>query len=133
MIVLDASAAILWIVNAAEAPVIAQRVDEAGGELHAPHLIDVEVTNALRRYVRLRELTATRAAEALRDFQDLLLVRHGHDVLLPRIWRLGATHSAYDAAYIALAEALRAPLLTADARLARSHGHDARVELVREP
>ena len=64
------------------------------------------------------------------DLLDLPVHRHPHDILLPRIWELRRSVTAYDAAYVALAEALDAPLLTRDGKLARSHGHRARIELV---
>ena len=71
-----------------------------------------------------------RASQAFEGFVDLRLVRYPHVQLLQRIWELRHALSPYDAAYVALAEALEAPLLTADARLARSTGHRARIELV---
>ena len=77
-------------------------------------------------------LDAVRGAEALDDFAHLSLVRHPHGPLLPRMWALRDSLSAYDAAYVALAEALGATLLTLDARLARAGGHSARVEVVNQ-
>lgn len=84
----------------------------------------------LRRFVATKTLAAPRAAEALNDLADLGIVRYPHDMLLPRIWELRRNLTAYDGAYVALAEALTAPLLTLDARLGRSSGHRARIELV---
>jgi predicted nucleic acid-binding protein len=98
--------------------------------LHAPHLLDIEVTNALRRLVQRAEIMAVRAEQALEDFAQLLIERHGHQPLTARIWQLRESITAYDGAYVALAEALAAPLLTCDAKLARSHGHQAKIELV---
>ena len=95
--------------------------------LHAPHLIDVEVAQVLRRYVRDKTITAQRGQEALEDLRDLPLSRYPHDFLIPRIWELRATLTAYDAVYVALAELLGAPLLTCDSKIASAPGHDAKV------
>ena len=77
-----------------------------------------------------RTLSCSRAEEAIAAFLDLDLARYPHDALLPRIWALRKNVTACDAAYLALAEALDAPLLTTDEKLARSPGHKARVEVV---
>lgn len=95
-----------------------------------PHLIDVEVTQALRRYVRKREVGATDAAEALAYLHTLDLQRHAHEPLLDRVWQLRDNLSACDAVYVALAEVLDATLLTCDRPLARAPGSRARVEFV---
>ena len=98
--------------------------------LHAPHLLDIEVTQVLRRLVRQKEITLARADQALEDLSHLVLERHDHLSLVPRIWQLRDSLTAYDAAYVALAEALDAPLLTSDAKLAGAHGHRATIELI---
>jgi predicted nucleic acid-binding protein len=98
--------------------------------LHAPHLIDLEVTQVLRRWVARRQLDELRAVQALDDLRDLDLNRYPHDVLLDRIWELRNNSSAYDAAYVALAEALGAPLLTTDARLAEVPDTRAQIEVL---
>ncbi len=98
--------------------------------LHAPHLIDVEVAQVLRRYAATGQIDPERCRAALTDLGAFSLRRYPHDFLLPRIWELRDNLTAYDAAYVALAEALDAPLLTRDRRLAAAPGHDARVELV---
>jgi predicted nucleic acid-binding protein len=98
--------------------------------LHAPHLIDVEVAQVIRRYAATGKIEDGRGREALIDLADLRLVRYPHDLLLPRIWELRDNFSAYDASYVALAEALDAPLVTRDRRLAAAAGHRARIELV---
>ncbi len=101
-----------------------------GETLHAPHLVDVEVAQVLRRYAIAGEADAGRCRTALDDLAGLPLTRYAHDFLLPRVWELRDNLSAYDAVYVALAEALDAPLLTRDRRLTNAPGHRARVELV---
>jgi predicted nucleic acid-binding protein len=98
--------------------------------LHAPHLLDVEVTQVVRRYAAIGQIDDQRGRAVLADLADLPLHRYPHDFLLPRVWRLRDTLTAYDAVYVALAEALDAPLLTRDRRLAAAAGHHARIELV---
>ncbi|KPF97402.1 twitching motility protein PilT [Rhodopseudomonas sp. AAP120] len=98
--------------------------------LHAPHLLDVEVAHVLRRYAAIGEIDGERGRAALVDFADTPVQRYPHEVLLPRIWQLRHNLTAYDAAYVALAEALDVPLLTRDKRLAAAAGHHARVEIV---
>jgi predicted nucleic acid-binding protein len=100
-----------------------------GDSLHAPHLLDVEVAQVLRRYSVAGNITPERGRQALTDLVDFPIHRSPHDVLLPRIWELRHNVTAYDAAYLALAEALAAPLVTCDARLASAPGHAARVEV----
>jgi len=89
-------------------------------DLHVPALCDVEVVSGLRRATRRRLLSDRRAAEALDDYVDLPLSRHGHRSLLARVFELRANFSAYDATYVALAERIGAELLTADERLGRA-------------
>ena len=129
MIVLDASAVIELLLGTG--PKIAARIARPGETLHAPHLVDVEVAHVLRRLQLGGELDEERGRQALEDLTDLDVERYGHHDFLPRVWELRRNATAYDAVYLALAEALRAPLLTLDARLAASPGHRARVELVR--
>ncbi len=131
MIVLDASAALELLLNTAAAPRVAQRVLSPRESLHAPHLIDLEVAQVLRRWERAGELSPVRAEEALDDLDDLPMVRYPHQLLLPRIWSLRANLTAYDAAYLALAEVLGATLVTRDAALASIPGHTAQVEVIR--
>jgi len=93
-------------------------------------LLDVEVAQVIRRYALNGEIDSERGRMALIDLVDLPLRRYPHDFLLPRIWNLRNNLTAYDAAYVALAEALDAPLLTRDRRLAAAAGHRAQIELV---
>ena len=131
MIVLDASAAIELLLLTPRGLVMRPRVFSPEESLHAPQLLDIEIAHALRRHVYRRELTSLRAAQALEDLADLTAERHGHVLFLPRIWQLRDTMSAYDAAYISLAEHLQAPLLTCDEKLARTAGHSAKIELIK--
>jgi predicted nucleic acid-binding protein len=80
--------------------------------------------------VRERAVSADRADQATNDLLDLRITRYPHVVFLSRIWQLRQNFSAYDAAYVAVAEGLRAPLLTRDGRLASAAGHHATVELI---
>jgi predicted nucleic acid-binding protein len=130
VIVLDASAAIEWLFQSPIGRKIDRRMFAPSESLHAPHLIDVEVAQVLRRYVRDKTITAQRGQEALEDLRDLPLSRYPHDFLIPRIWELRATLTAYDAVYVALAELLGAPLLTCDGKIASAPGHDAKVVVV---
>lgn len=99
-------------------------------ERHAPHLVDLEFVNVLRRLVRSGSITSGDAAETLENFQRLAIERHAPNKYLHRIWDLRDAISPYDASYVVLAEALDAPLLTCDAKLSRAHGHRARIELL---
>src|SRR5215207_318114 len=103
---------------AAEA--VARHVADHEHDLHAPHLVDVEVLSAVRRLVGSKDASLERAAEAITDLLDLPIARYRHDILVPRVWELRKNFSSYDATYLALAEALTddgIPLLTADKRL----------------
>ena len=93
-----------------------------GEELAAPHLADLEITSVLRRAVATGSVTPQRASQALHDLADLNIERVAHTSLLPRVWELRANYTAYDACYVALAELLRAPLVTYDARMADGAG-----------
>lgn len=96
----------------------------------APALVDAEVGNTLRRQVRTEEITARKARAALEDFLEMRLQRVPHPALVDRAWQLRDNVSFYDGLYVALAEALRMPLLTLDARLAQAPGLRAEVELI---
>jgi predicted nucleic acid-binding protein len=129
VIVLDASAAVDWLLQTPAGKQIEHRIYARRPSLHAPHLLDLEVTQVLRRLVREGTVSAQRATEALQDLQDLAITRYPHVVLLPRIWQLRHHLSAYDAAYVALAEALTAPLITRASRLVSAPRHAATIEL----
>lgn len=130
MIVIDASAVLELVLDTEAARRVADRLLAPAEVLHAPHLLDVEVTQAVRRYVASREVDARKGRQAIADLLDLPVVRHPHTVLLERAWELRRSVSAYDAMYVALAEGLDAPLVTRDERLARAHGHRARIEVL---
>lgn len=127
MIVLDASAAVDFLIAAGAEGIWARDAIRSEPEVAAPHLIDLEVVSSLRRRLMQREVSRTRAEAALVDFRDLELVRYPVTTLIGRIWALRAHLTPYDASYIVLSEALAVPLVTTDARLARSHGHRAQI------
>jgi predicted nucleic acid-binding protein len=129
-VVLDASAAVELLVLSAVGRRLAHRLADPDVEIHAPHLMAVEVTQVLRREVAAGRMTSARGRAAVDDLVDLGVQRHDHEVLLPRVWQLRDNVTAYDAVYLALAEALDAPLLTLDARLGRAAGHQAAVEVL---
>jgi predicted nucleic acid-binding protein len=127
MAVIDASALVELLLNTRRAADIGKRAFAGDELLQAPSLIDLEVMQVLRRHVRGGALSLSRAQEALHDLIMFPLERYGHELLLPRIWQLRDSMSAYDASYVALAETLDEPLLTCDDRLARTGGHAAKV------
>lgn len=130
MIVLDASAVLELLLRTERGRTVEQRITPIDETLHAPHLLDIEVSQILRRYLLRGALDEVRAREALQDLLDLEVERYPHDALLPRIWDLRHNATAYDAAYLALAEALGAPLLTSDTRLAAAAGSAVSVEVL---
>lgn len=129
MIVLDASAAIDWLLQTTAGLRIYVRISSRNESLHSPHILDLEVAHVLRRLVREGTVPARRADEAMLVLQDFRITRYPHITFLPRIWQYRHTLSAYDAAYVVLAETLDAALITRDARLASSHSHSAKIEL----
>jgi predicted nucleic acid-binding protein len=129
VIVVDASAVIEALLRTPAAGAIEARLFDPRETLHVPHLLDVEVAQAIRRYAAKGDIDGERGGEALADLSDLPLRRYPHEFLLPRVWQLRNNLTAYDAVYVALAEALDAPLLTRDRRLAGATGHRARIEL----
>jgi len=129
MIVLDASAAVEVLLQTSAGAPMTSRLLDPEASLHAPHLLDLEVAQVLRRFVMRGEVDPQRAQQALQDFLALPVERYSHDLLLPRVWQLRTNLTAYDAAYVALAEVLGATLLTRDGRISRAPGHSAKVEV----
>ena len=127
MLVIDASAVVDLLLEQPVNDPLRARV-EVADELHAPHLIDLEVLRVLRRLCAARKLSGDAAGVALRQFGLLPISRYPHEPLRSRIWALRHVLTVYDASYVALAEALQLPLITSDGRLVRSHGHHAAVE-----
>lgn len=130
MIVLDASALVELVLDTPAGRLVAERISDPADGLHVPHLADVEVAQALRRYIKEGEIGAGEAVGVLDDYRDLDLERHAHEPLLDRVWALRQNLTAYDAVYVALAEALDARLVTCDAPLSRAPGLAGRVELI---
>jgi len=130
VIVVDASAVLELLLRTQKAASLDEILLGSQQRLHAPHLLDVEVTQTLRRLVLTDDLSGHRAAQALDDFRGLFIERHPHTDLLGRAWQMRASVTAYDAMYLALSEGLDAPLVTCDARLGRSHGHTATVTVI---
>jgi predicted nucleic acid-binding protein len=130
VIVVDTSAVLEVLLRTPAAAAVEERLFAPSETLHAPHLIDLEVAQVLRRYAAAGQIAAERGRTALADFADFPVHRYPHGVLLPRIWELRRNLTAYDAAYVALAEALDAPLLTRDRKLAAAPGLGARIDLV---
>lgn len=129
MIVVDASVLVTALVDDGGPGEEYRARLEADRYQHAPALVDIEVVAAIRRLSRTT-LAADRADAAVVDLTDMAIRRYPIAALVPRIWELRHNLTPYDAAYIALAEVLGAPLLTADARLARAHGLRCTVELL---
>jgi predicted nucleic acid-binding protein len=130
VIVVDASALLEVLLHTPRGEAIEARFFDGSESLHAPHLLDVEVTQVIRRFAMIGEIDAPRAQAALDDFVDFPIQRHPHGFLLRRVWALRANLTAYDALYVALAETLEATFLTHDRRLATAARRYATVELV---
>lgn len=130
MIVLDASAAVELLLNTARGAAVAERLRSDDGTVHAPQLLPIEVAQVLRRLRAAEVISSRRAGHALDDLADIGIDYCDHDVLVRRVWQLRANLTAYDAAYIALGEAIDAPVLTFDRRMAVAPGNRATVELL---
>ena len=119
MIVLDSSAAVEWLLGLPLAEAVSDRIVSADS-LHAPALLDIEVAHVVRRYAAAGEIADRVGERALPALADLDVVRYTHELLLPLVWRLRHNLTAYDAAFVALAAVLDAPLVTLDARIAHA-------------
>lgn len=129
MLVVDASAILELLKGSLRGQRLLDRYTKPE-EFHAPHLLDAEVLAGLRRWTLTAGLEARQADERLAIYQDLSIRRHAHGVFLQRAWELRPNLSAYDALYVAVAEGLGAPLVTADGRLGRAPGHEAAIEVL---
>lgn len=130
MIVVDSSAMVNLLLRRPRAASIFARLFDHRGAIAAPHLVDVEVAHALRRQALAGEIDDERLHRATGQLSSFPLRRFGHELLIARALELRANVTAYDGVFLALAEALRAPLLTSDARLADVPGHRADVVVV---
>lgn len=128
--VLDASGAVELLLNTEAGKRLAARLADDAKVVHVPHLIDLEIAQVLRRYVRHGTLNARSGALSLERWRSLDVQRYSHEPLLDRIWQLRANVTAYDAVYVALAETLRTVLFTGDRRLADMPGVNAAIELI---
>jgi predicted nucleic acid-binding protein len=130
LIVLDASAVVAILVGSGlGAERIREKIEPPDESLHVPHVMELEVLRALRRQALLGTLSRERSTEAITDLGNISFARYPHTPLIGRIWELKENLTAYDAAYVALAEALDAPLITMDAGLAQASGIRAAVEV----
>ncbi|HEX6165108.1 MAG TPA: type II toxin-antitoxin system VapC family toxin [Vicinamibacterales bacterium] len=131
MIVLDASAVVELLLDTAAGRRVAILIGDAATGIHVPHLLDVEVLSVLRRFVREHVIDEEDSETAIENLLALDLQRHSHEPLLERAWALRQNLTAYDAVYVALAEALGAALVTCDGRLAKATGSKIRIEVVK--
>ena len=130
MIVVDASAVLELLLQTSVGARVEARLFRDDDELHAPHVLDVEIVQGLRRLVRSGEVASSRAGEAIADLLDLDLHRHAHLDLLSRAWKLRDNLSAYDAMYVVLAESIDGTVVTCDRPLSKAPGHRARIEVI---
>ena len=128
MIAVETSAVLSVLLGRPGLTGLADRV-RSDDDLHAPHLLDVEFQHALWRLVRTGAISEDRASDARTDFADVTIIRYPHVPLADRIWALRHNMTAYDAAFVVLADILAVPLITCDARLARAPGHGAEIEV----
>ena len=130
MIVLDASAALELLLNTTIGAKVADNIFANQETLHAPHLVDLEIAQVLRRFVLKGQIEEERALEVFDDFTDLGVTRYPHQMLLSRIWSLKDNVTAYDAAYLSLAVELDARVVTCDAALKTVPGFKSRVAVI---
>lgn len=128
-VVVDASAVLALLLRAKSAERVAQRLRKARGNVHAPHLLDIEVAQILRRHAAAKPGQAERCQQALRDLQGMPIFRYPHDLFLDRAWALRDHMTTSDAIYVALAEFLDAPIVTFN-NLLENKGHNAKIELL---
>lgn len=134
MIVVDSSAAVEWLLGLPLADAVAERIASAQS-VHAPALLDIEVAHVVRRYCAAGEISDRTAERALSALAELDAIRYTHELLLPLIWTLRHNLTAYDAAFVALAAVLDAPLVTLDTRIAQAPwphlaGRAAQIDLI---
>ncbi|MEP7364930.1 MAG: type II toxin-antitoxin system VapC family toxin [Acidobacteriota bacterium] len=129
MIVLDASVVVELLTNGILADSIRRDLAGRDDSFAAPHLLDIEVMSALRNLAAGQRIDSHRTEQLLQELEALPVERYGHMPLFQRIWELRHNFTAYDAAYIALAEAMGAKLYTCDEKL--STGHRAKVVVFR--
>jgi predicted nucleic acid-binding protein len=130
VIVVDASAVIELLLNTQLGQRVAERIAPTDVTLHAPHLIELEVAQVMRRFVAAGTVGIDRSARAIDALRQLDIARYAHEPFLARIWSLRQNLTAYDAAYVSLTETLGATLLTCDGKLAGAPGHVARIEVL---
>lgn len=128
VLVVDTSAILAVLAGRPRIRALAERL-ASDQDLQAPHLIDVELIHALRRLVIRGELSEDRAEDCRTDLADLTIIRYPHHPLVDRMWELRHNLTAYDAAFVALSEALAVPLVTCDSRLVEAPGHQADIHL----
>jgi len=128
MLVIDTSAVVAVLAGIPRDERLVTRLSD-DGDLHAPHLVDIEVLHTLRRLVHHGELSEQRANDVQADWADLAVTRYPHQGLAGRIWELRHNLTAYDAAFVALSEELGVPLVTCDGAIGRAPGHVANVEV----
>jgi predicted nucleic acid-binding protein len=127
VIVADASAVVELLLGGRRGRAVEVHLSAVQGHIHAPALIDAEVTQALRKLVERRTIDEPRGRASVEMLQALPIERVSLQPLLPRMWALRGNLTAYDAAYVALAEGLDCPLLTFDQRVAGAPGVEQRV------
>ena len=130
MIVVDASVLVEYLFSTPTGEWLTERFQDPDEDVCAPHLIDIEVAQTVRRWTFAGLISVARGAKAIQHLAEVNALRWPHEALLPRIWELRHNLTAYDATYVALAEGLRAPLLTCDRSLAEAPGINCDVELI---
>lgn len=131
LIVPDASALIELLFRTKKGIIVEQRIfSKRSAGLAAPHIVDLEILQVIRRLVQTKKIKVRRAEEALADFSDLQIERYPHESFLHRIWELRENLTAYDASYVALSESMNAVFLTLDSKLTKVPRIKTRVELI---